>query len=322
MKIHLLKSDDIKQEEGYSIVKTFSSSAFTISGKSDRGILFGLGRFLRDVLSMEFYQSYGTALQRRCVAPQKIRIVSSPDYAMRQHQIAYRPKTNAYDAFTPQQMRDEVTDLALFGTNGIEMIPPGIDDAMQSPHFTIAWTKMLYVVSEWCDRLDVNVSIWYPAFFKNYDDPETSRKAEAHWNEIFSSLKRLDVLFVPGGDPGGRAAHEFFRVVERQSKFMRSKFFPKCEVWVSSQYGLSTSVDLGLHDRWIPLEREMEWMELIGTSHVRSFVNGAVYGPWSSLPISEFRKHLHKDLPLRNYPDLCHVQTCEMPCKFRISDII
>ena len=235
-KIRLEISNSIRHEEGYSIVKTISSSTYVISGKTDRGVLFGLGRFLRDVVSADFYQSYGTALQRRFVAPEQVRIVSSPDYRMRQHQIAYRPKTNAYDAFTAQQMRDEVTDLALFGTNGIEMIPPGIDDAMQSPHFPIAWTKMLHVVSEWCDLLDVNVSMWYPAFFKNYDDPETSRKAEAHWNEIFSSLKRLDVLFVPGGDPGGRAAKELFNVVERQAKFLRERFFPRCEVWVSSQY--------------------------------------------------------------------------------------
>ena len=120
---------------------------------------------------------------------------------------------------------------------------------------------------------------------------------------------------VPGGDPGGRAPKELFKIVERQAKFMRERFFPRCEVWVSSQYGLSTSVDLGLLDRWVPLERELEWIRMIGTAHVRSFVNGAVYGPWSSLPISEFREHLHKDLPLRNYPDICHVQTCEMPCQ-------
>jgi len=291
-KICLQIINKIEHEEGYSIMKDRSNSTYYISGKTDRGVLFGVGRFLRDVMNVEFYQSYGTSLQKRCVAPEEVRIVSSPDYRMRQHQIAYRPKTNAYDAFTAQQMRDEVTDLALFGTNGIEMIPPGIDDAMQSPHFTISWTKMLHVVSEWCDLLDVNVSMWYPAFFKNYDDPDTSIKAEAHWNEIFSSLKRLDVLFVPGGDPGGRAAPEFFNVVERQSKFLRSRFFPACEVWVSSQYGLSTSVDLGLSDRWIPLERELEWMRLINSSRVRKFVNVRIVLECVNISISLYT-HAH-----------------------------
>ena len=46
--------------------------------------------------------------------------------------MAYRPKTNSYDAFTVEMMRQEVLDLVLFGSNGIEMIPPGIDDAMQA----------------------------------------------------------------------------------------------------------------------------------------------------------------------------------------------
>ena len=27
-------------------------------------------------------------------------------------------------------------------------------------------------VSSWCDQLDLSVSIWYPAFFKSYSDPD------------------------------------------------------------------------------------------------------------------------------------------------------
>ena len=42
-------------------------------------------------------------------------------------------------------------------------------------------------------------------------------------------------------------------------------------------------------------------------------MTGAVYSPWSCIPIDEFRRHLPASMPLRNYPDLCHVQTCQNP---------
>jgi hypothetical protein len=41
---------------------------------------------------------------------------------MRQHQIAYRPKTNTYDAFDLSMMRREIIELALFGMNAVEVI--------------------------------------------------------------------------------------------------------------------------------------------------------------------------------------------------------
>lgn len=219
-----------------------------ISGATDRAVLFGVGRLLREI-NADYNISYSKALQGVCyVSTKHPRIVSIPQYSMRQHQVAYRPKTNSYDAFTPEMMRKEILDLALFGCNAIEVIPPGIDDALQSPQFSVSWMEMLKVVSEWCDRLDIRLSIWYPAYF-SYSTEEDMANAKAHWQSIFSALTRLDALFVPGGDPGGRPAHEFFKIVEKQAQFLREEFFPDCEIWVSSQYGLSVSYDLGT-DVW------------------------------------------------------------------------
>ena len=148
-------------------------------------------------------------------------------------QVAYRPKTNSYDAFTVAQMQQEITDLALFGTNGIEVIPPALDDAAQSPHFTVPWLQMLTATSRWCDNLDLNVSIWYPAFFRSYDG-DGATAARAHWDSVFAALPRLDVLFIPGGDPGGRPAANFFPIAEVHAEHYR-RHFPRGEVWISSQ---------------------------------------------------------------------------------------
>mmetsp|Transcript_3387 Transcript_3387/g.3784 ORF Transcript_3387/g.3784 Transcript_3387/m.3784 type:complete len:926 (-) Transcript_3387:584-3361(-) len=302
--------------EGY-VIETKSENGneicITISAASDRGVLFGVGRLLRE-MTLDFEVSYSRELEKLCSLPKHLDlIVSRPQYKMRQHQVAYRPKTNSYDAFTPEMMHQEILDLVLFGTNAIEIIPPGVDDAMQSPNFSIPWLDMLTSVSSYCDSLDINVSMWYPAFFKKYDTPELLSVAQEHWDLIFSHLPRLDVLFVPGGDPGGRPAAELFEVVEVQAKYMREKYFPDAEVWVSSQYGLSVSVDLGLDEPWVPLVQEQQWMQELRTERVQSFLTGVVYGPWSCVPIHEFRAQIPEVLPLRNYPDLCHVQTAELP---------
>ncbi|GBG25674.1 Hypothetical Protein FCC1311_018932 [Hondaea fermentalgiana] len=309
----VLHPDASGSDEGYMIRTSEDARSIVIRANRDRGLLFGIGRLLRE-MRMDYHISYAKPLQSLCACPTQLEIVSVPTYGMRQHQVAYRPKTNSYDAFTPEMMRQEILDLALFGTNGIEMIPPGIDDALQSPSFSVDWLTMLRIVSTFCNELDINVSMWYPAFFKSYEDADLLAQAREHWAAIMSNLARLDVLFVPGGDPGGRPAQEFFRAVELQAHFVRSNYFPNVEVWVSSQYGLSTSVDLGLTEPWVPLVQEQLWMEMLHTSTVQGFLNGVVYGPWSCVPIDEFRAQVPSQLPLRNYPDLCHVQTAQMPC--------
>ena len=52
--------------------------------------------------------------------------------------------------FRGERPLQEILDLALFGANAIEMIPPGIDDAMQSPNMKVPWLSMLREVSTWC----------------------------------------------------------------------------------------------------------------------------------------------------------------------------
>ena len=62
-------------------------------------------------------------------------IHSSPKYPLRGHQLGYRPKTNAYDAWTVEMWDQYIRDLAIFGTNAIEIIPPRSDDEPDSPLF-------------------------------------------------------------------------------------------------------------------------------------------------------------------------------------------
>lgn len=306
-KIILLSREDKKASEGYKI--KIRGDNIIVEGESERGLLFGVGRLLRE-LYLNIEQEYEKQTKQIISITEDLNIDSAPLYPLRGHQIAYRPKTNTYDAFDLKQMQQEIIDCAIWGCNTIEIIPPGLDDFQQSPHFQLSWIEMIRETSIFCDLLDLDVSIWYPAYFENYSDESTMKKAEAHWHSIFGSLKRLNKLFVPGGDPGGRDPKQLFLVIAIQAEFMKKNYFPKAEVWVSSQFGLSVSTELNLKP-WNP--REYEDHFFLCLKDCAGFISGVVYGPWSAYPIDEYRKRVPECYPLRNYPDLCHSLKCEFP---------
>lgn len=62
-----------------------------VAGNDQRGMLFGVGYLLRN-MRMEG----GHILE----APDDLKIATAPRFKLRGHQLGYRPKVNAYDAFT------------------------------------------------------------------------------------------------------------------------------------------------------------------------------------------------------------------------------
>ena len=103
------------------------------SGADARGVLFGVGRLLREL-----------RMARGAVrAPATLAIVSTPQVALRGHQLGYRPKTNAYDAWDVPMWEQYIRDLAIFGTNAIELMPPRTDDDADSPHFPLPQMDMM-----------------------------------------------------------------------------------------------------------------------------------------------------------------------------------
>ena len=83
--------------EGYRIEA--SATQILITGPSERSILFGVGRFLREA-HLDFHQSYAVKLTCLCAVSESLTIASRPEYRMRQHQVAYRPKTNSCERTT------------------------------------------------------------------------------------------------------------------------------------------------------------------------------------------------------------------------------
>jgi sugar phosphate isomerase/epimerase len=180
-------------------------------------VLFGVGHLLR---SIDFSRQAAT------VDPERLPKATSPKYPLRGHQLGYRPKRNAYDAWTVEIWDQYIRDLAVFGTNAIEIIPPRSDDEPDSPLFPLPPDQMMVEMSRIADSYGLDVSVWYPAMDKDYSDPQTVAKALDEWEAVFKMVPRIDVVFVPGGDPGHTEPKYLLALLQKQKVGLR-KYHPK-----------------------------------------------------------------------------------------------
>ncbi|MBA3438383.1 MAG: hypothetical protein H0T92_00750, partial [Pyrinomonadaceae bacterium] len=114
--------------EGYRIQVTeqgATSPRVFVVGNDARGVLFGVGHLLRHL----------QMTRGKLALPSNFNVQTAPRIPVRGHQLGYRPKTNSYDGWTVAMWEQYIRDLAVFGTNAIELIPPRSDDAPDSPHF-------------------------------------------------------------------------------------------------------------------------------------------------------------------------------------------
>ena len=275
--------------EGYRVVVNATARrapTVLVLGADARGVLFGVGRLLR-----ELRMDRGTVR-----VPAGLSIVSAPRVALRGHQLGYRPKTNAYDAWDVPMWEQYIRDLAVFGSNAIELIPPRSDDAPDSPHFPLPQIDMMVEMSRIADEYAQDVWIWYPALDKDYGDPKQVEFALKEWGEVFAKLPRIDAIFVPGGDPGHTQPKHLMALLERQTASLR-KHHPKAEMWVSPQ---------GFTKAWMD-----EFYAILRTEP--AWLAGIVFGPQvrDSLPV--LRANLPKRYRIRHYPDITHSLRSQYP---------
>jgi hypothetical protein len=282
-------ADRAPSSEGYRVAVNGAGRAaptVLVLGADARGVLFGVGRLLREA-----------RMARGSVrVPAALSIVSSPVVALRGHQLGYRPKTNAYDAWDVPMWEQYIRDLAVFGSNAIELIPPRSDDAADSPHFPLPQIDMMVEMSRLADEYGQDVWIWYPALDKDYGDPKQVDFALKEWAAVFAKLPRIDAIFVPGGDPGHTQPKHLMALLERQTASLRT-YHPKAEMWVSPQ---------GFTSEWMDefygiLKPEPAWLA------------GLVFGPQvrDSLPV--LRARTPKRYRIRHYPDITHSMRSQYP---------
>ncbi|MCB0731602.1 MAG: hypothetical protein KDC88_11265, partial [Ignavibacteriae bacterium] len=274
------------KSEGFRLVLSNdgSNDILWIIGFDSRGILFGIGEFLRRAELSENKISIESNLD----------FASSPEYPIRGYQLGYRNTANSYDAWSVDQYEQYIRDLVIFGTNAIENIPLG-DEGDDSPHFKISRKEMNIELSKICDNYDVDYWVWTPATI-DLSDAELFKSEVAKHEAYYKETPRLNQVFFPGGDPG----HNHPKYVMPFLKELHSKlikYHPKAGVWISLQ-GFS--------------EEQIDYFYKYLADEKPDWLSGVVSGP-SSPPIAETRFRLPKEYKHRQYPDITHNVRCEFP---------
>jgi hypothetical protein len=283
-----LRSLPDTKKEGFKLLLLPGSKTVLIVGKDARGLLYGTGRLLRNLEMRP-----GSMTVKADLAME-----SSPRYPIRGHQLGYRPKTNAYDAFTVQQFDQYIRDLAMFGANHIEIVPPRTDDDRTSPHMKLPAIKMIAEQARICKEYGLEVSMWYPNLGENYTHPDSIKKELKEREEVFSVLPKLSAVFVPAGDPGDLEPDVLFSWLAKEADLLK-KHHPEAKIWVSPQVFRPTQ-------KWFDsffghVNNEYPWF------------GGVVFGPWVRLPVTKIRELVKPNIPIRHYPDITHNYSSQYP---------
>nr|WP_246440127.1 hypothetical protein [Rhabdobacter roseus] len=274
--------------EGFSLVADPASNAVLLVAADARGVLYGVGQLLR---KLELRPG-------QVLLPQPLRVTTSPKYPIRGHQLGYRPKTNSYDAFTVAQFDQYIRDLALFGANSIEILPPRTDDDFSSRHMKLPAIKMIAEQSRICDEYGLDVWMWYPNMNPTYEHPDSIQKELKERHEVFKAVPRLDHVFVPGGDPGDLEPDVLFGWLHQMAEVLH-QYHPQAKIWVSPQV----------------FRPNQAWFDAF-FKHINAgypWLGGVVFGPWVKMPVTEIRKVLKPGIPIRMYPDITHSLSSQFP---------
>ena len=284
-----LQSPPVNAAEGYRLCvrQAERNPAVVILGNDERGVLFGVGRLLRE-LRME----RGNVSLR-----DNVDLTTAPKYPLRGHQLGYRPKCNSYDAWDLPVWEQYFRDLAVFGCNAIELIPPRSDDDADSPHFPLPPMAMMQGMSRIADSYGLDVWVWYPAMDKNYSDAKTVESALREWGQVFSRLSRIDAVFVPGGDPGQTRPKVLMALLEKQTENLH-RYHPKAQMWVSPQ---------SFDQAWLG-----EFIDLLKREQP-GWLSGVVFGPQVRVSLPRLRELVPARYPIRHYPDIAHSRQCQYP---------
>jgi len=284
-----LQSAPPASPEGFRlVVKSVPRPAAVIDAADARGLLYGAGRLLR---KMELRP-------QSILVPADWQIATAPHAGLRGHQLGYRPKVNAYDAWSPEQFDQYIRELALFGVNSIEILPPRTDDQRTSPHMKLPPLEMMTRLSEIIDSYGLDVWVWYPNMGKDYTSEAGVRAELAERDDVFGRLKRVDHVLVPGGDPGNLHPNVFFPWMEKMAAVLQ-KHHPAAKIWVSPQAFDPTQDWLDSFYRYV--------------NQKPSWLGGVAFAPWIATPLPEMRKIVDPSIPIRNYPDITHNLDCQYP---------
>ena len=284
--ITLTADSSFSDKDTYKI--DVSEDGLTISAQGIRGLLYGIGRFLRKTeykngsitLTEDISGEYSTYMK------------------IRGHQLGYRTTANTYEAWTPEQYYTYIKELMYFGCNVFEHT---VFHETDKRHRLMKYSQaeMIKLVNEKAKTLDIDISYWCPNDEKSAEDSAKER------GEFFSKQPYGDIYFPPGSDPGDFPADE---MVDRVITIMKEirKSHPDMQLWPSAQ---SPDGFGKWGDDFIKKMQELP-----------DDIDGIITGPNCAMPLHELRSRLPLKYPIRLYPDITHNVRCEYPVHFDRED--
>eukprot|EP00899_Mesostigma_viride_P003376 jgi/Mesvir1/13039/Mv06030-RA.1 len=278
--IIMIRSDSTHlHPEGYEVDVVFDDhpqGAVLIRGRSVRSKLFGVGHFLRQLRKSP---NLIPCTRGRVAIHKEFDVSLAPRYLMRGHMIGYRRISNSYDGWEQGQMEQYIREMAIFGTNMVEITGPGLHP---DSHMPVEQMKMCHDISWIAHKYDLEFAMWCT---------QSNMRHGCHPDLFISTLPRLDHLFIPGGDPGERPPVEYLDYVEERIIGVR-KYFPNVKVWVSAQEFSREELDL--------------FYKLLHEGKGSDWIYGVVYGPHTRDTLLEHRNRVPSRYPMRHYPDITH----------------
>ena len=258
-------------------------------GADARGVFYAMGKLLR-LLRLKQGVIAADALFTGCS--------STPEYPLRGHQLAYRDKQNTLPCWTEKEFDRYIRDLALFGSNAIELLPPRTDDNLYSRKMKRDPFEMMVALERIVHSYGMDVWLWYPNMGRDYSDPTVMEAEMAERHRVFSALGSIEGMLVPAGDPGELAPDELFPVTERCADILH-RYHPDCKVYLAPQ---SFAPQPGWYDAFYRhVDEQPAWLY------------GICFAPWEQQTIEEMRDRLpacYKDR-IRHYPDITHNFGCQ-----------
>ena len=267
------------------------SGRIVVLGKDERGEFYGMARLLRKAIVKKDSIEIPDELDSLSMTPQ---------YPLRGHQLGYRDKNNTYGAWSKKEFEAYIEDLALFGANAIELLPPKTDDRLYSALFPEDPMELMCEVSKIIHSYGMDVWLWYPNVGRDYHDFGCIDREMEERRKVFSAIPYLDAMLVPLGDPGSLWPTDAMRLTEHFVEILH-EYHPEAGVWVAPQH---FQPEPGWYDTFYEeIAKEPDW------------ITGVCFAPWEQDSIEE----LYEKLPekyrenIRNYPDISHNSNCQFP---------
>src|ERR1035441_7328850 len=225
-----------------------------------------------------------------------VNITSAPQVPLRSHQIGYRFKNNTYDAWTLPMFDQHIRELALFGTNEIQIVAPISDDRPTSPLYPAPALDTVVGISRILDKYGLDCGLYYPEMRSDYSDPANVAAELKDFEDLVRAMPRVDALYVPGGDPGHTGPAVLFPLLEKQAAILR-RIHPRAKVWVSAQ-GFDQA---HYEDFYALLKQHPQWL------------TGVFFGPQSRNSLETQRRRIPAQYRLLFYPDIAHTMHAQFP---------